>query len=540
MQMKANLGQLGESQLLRWAAEVGLIANRSQNNDSAGWDFLIEWPNATDPNTVTVGSQSDGFIQALVQVKATFKADTKTDVKLTNWQRICRTPLPAFLLLFRFEEGTANLRSASLVHVDEAHIDRVNRRLAEERARRDGRRKLHRQTLSVKWKSDGAILIKSATELRSAVEEIVKNPVAYSAKKISVIQDSERRTSSKILTAEIVPSQPGRDPAEDLLAFALGMMPHLDIAGGTLHDDKSGAEAPPDRVLAAGRLEHVEPVTPPLKGSIVIRRGDEERAELTGDIYVPVGLRHAPGTFATRFRLALRHVDILAPLILDREAKGPYEGDVDFKFRLPKPNEAVTLGELMDVATLVAELSESSTEKSEVEIRCQGAPTGRATLGGLAFPKGMRRLAELARDANFICRAIAPTLDATTTIASLFSQARAVQLSAAALSQPKRFLNVSFSVDVTEATAQWCLPLAQVVRYEKTATLVAAAAIGSAEHLGADPQGGQRYQLVTQEIKVTEARLIRPADTESALLIAKKTVSDAYEKTHNVVILESL
>ena len=124
-----NLGEMGERTLGLWASQVGISANKS-DPDKTGWDFFLELPLELDASeTVTVPLDKVArSIQCLVQVKSTDRQPKQRQVKLSNWQKMVMSPLPAFFLVLEFD-GKDRCQRAYLVHVGAEHIRRVLKRL---------------------------------------------------------------------------------------------------------------------------------------------------------------------------------------------------------------------------------------------------------------------------------------------------------------------------------------------------------------------------------------------------------------------------
>ena len=123
--MPRNLGKMGESCLLQWASEIGIVANRS-SEDMTGWDYILEFPVESDPN-VPVDVQAPPTA-CLVQVKSTGNRRRRNSVRLSNWYRFVSSPYPAFFLILEYQNDN-KVRNAYLVHVGEDIISNVIERL---------------------------------------------------------------------------------------------------------------------------------------------------------------------------------------------------------------------------------------------------------------------------------------------------------------------------------------------------------------------------------------------------------------------------
>ena len=80
-----NLGKLGEEELSRWCTSSGLVANRSLEEDTMGWDHLVEFP-----YTKSDGPQDKQkkLIECKIQVKSTQRTDKGVNIKLSALKRL--------------------------------------------------------------------------------------------------------------------------------------------------------------------------------------------------------------------------------------------------------------------------------------------------------------------------------------------------------------------------------------------------------------------------------------------------------------------
>jgi hypothetical protein len=104
---------MGEAVLRQWAGETGLVCNPVER-DAAGWDFLLEFP-LPSPGELPL-DKTPRPVQAFVQVKSTDTPGQRFNVKLDNWLRMVRTPMPAFFLILEYD-GASYPERAFLQHV---------------------------------------------------------------------------------------------------------------------------------------------------------------------------------------------------------------------------------------------------------------------------------------------------------------------------------------------------------------------------------------------------------------------------------------
>lgn len=102
-----DLGQLGESTLTGWAAARSITAQRA-TNDRSGWDYLLEFPSRCDDKSPASRDREPASFSCLVQVKATSTGRLNRPVKLVNWHRLIKNPLPAFFLIVSAPDSSGN------------------------------------------------------------------------------------------------------------------------------------------------------------------------------------------------------------------------------------------------------------------------------------------------------------------------------------------------------------------------------------------------------------------------------------------------
>lgn len=109
-----DLGSMGETLFMQLCATVGLICN-SSSKDSAGWDFIVDFP--TQFATHPMIDKSASPIECKVQVKATDGSSKKVQITLSNMMRLCRSKLPAFFFFIEYN-GENNPQAVYIRHVD--------------------------------------------------------------------------------------------------------------------------------------------------------------------------------------------------------------------------------------------------------------------------------------------------------------------------------------------------------------------------------------------------------------------------------------
>ncbi|HCM1572655.1 TPA: hypothetical protein ACQYC5_004563 [Vibrio parahaemolyticus] len=127
---KINLGKLGETDFVRWCTQTGLITNSSNEEDVAGWDYLVEFPTMHSSNTPN--DRAALPFECKVQVKATQRKDKRLGIKLSVLQRLVNYNYPAFILFLEYtNQAQPSIENAYLVHIDDKLIERTLKKLRE-------------------------------------------------------------------------------------------------------------------------------------------------------------------------------------------------------------------------------------------------------------------------------------------------------------------------------------------------------------------------------------------------------------------------
>lgn len=124
-----QLGDLGEAILCKWAREEDFVVNDSNEDDRAGWDFLVELPPAKSHSVARTAPYHEEMypLKAFVQVKATDGEPGSRPIKLSNRERHLGRSEPVFFLVLEMG-GKNDPEAAYLVHVGEELIRRALRR----------------------------------------------------------------------------------------------------------------------------------------------------------------------------------------------------------------------------------------------------------------------------------------------------------------------------------------------------------------------------------------------------------------------------
>ncbi|NJO85173.1 MAG: hypothetical protein HC828_22120 [Blastochloris sp.] len=220
-----NLGLLGELALSTWCAQVGIVANKSEQ-DLTGWDYILEFPITSGSEKVSLIDKEPFPLRCFIQVKSTDDNPGKWDVKLDNWLRLVKNPLPCFFLVLEFENQTECQR-AYLVHVDKKYITQVLKRLRKASALKT--KELHEMTMRFNYSPLDLVSSLNGHGLSEAIHKHVSiSPEEYAAQKQQVISTVGYEEGNWTINVDFLPPPNSTDPREVLVDFLLGKVTHLE------------------------------------------------------------------------------------------------------------------------------------------------------------------------------------------------------------------------------------------------------------------------------------------------------------------------
>lgn len=128
--MDEMLGERGELLFSQLCVDAGLFYNRSIDNDKAGWDHVVEFPQSSVGNVP--GDLEPAPIECKFQIKATQRRDRGVNIKLSNMKRFIDYSYPAFIFFVEYtKDQPPAIESCYLVHVGKALIRKTLFKLRE-------------------------------------------------------------------------------------------------------------------------------------------------------------------------------------------------------------------------------------------------------------------------------------------------------------------------------------------------------------------------------------------------------------------------
>ncbi len=229
---KRNLGDLGESLLRSWSASVGATINPAIQ-DRRGWDFLIEFPREEVPYWPSLDSRPPE-IQCLVQVKATASKKSRRSIKVSNWERLVKSPLPTFFLVLKFSKSSNELEKAYLIHVDEQWMSKVLHRLREESS--SDCSGLSSKTIDLTWSDQDQIRPLNGAGFFQTVQHHVGDRLGdYSTKKANLLESLGEPTTYQMTFSKTVESH--RELVEEWVDLAIGLRNSIEVANLELKEN---------------------------------------------------------------------------------------------------------------------------------------------------------------------------------------------------------------------------------------------------------------------------------------------------------------
>ena len=183
-----NLGKLGESEVENWAHQRGIVPNKVQN-DEKGWDTVLEFPYVQSENKIPLPlDMRPPELSCWVQVKCTDKQNGKiTGIKLSNWERMAKSPSPWFFIVIEFD-GKDYAQRAYLVHIGEYWIGKTLEKLRGLEIK--SKKPLHKCTMQLTYSETDKIDSPNGASLEKAIRKHVGDDLQkYFMKKLEWINN---------------------------------------------------------------------------------------------------------------------------------------------------------------------------------------------------------------------------------------------------------------------------------------------------------------------------------------------------------------
>ena len=352
-----DLGVLGESTLRTWCAQVGIVANRSEN-DKKGWDFILQFPPATNAESFKVGSAdlTPPELCCFIQVKATDSKRRNNSIPLSHWKRHIDSPYPVFFLILEFD-GADHPQRAYFVELNRAWAEKALKRLR--KLPEDKLHSTHKKTLNLNWSDSDKIGDLDGKGLATKIHKLVGANVSQYI--------TDKLTWSKTLGYEQRPfhvsvtfkAEDIADNYRRLVSFSLGDIDHLEVESVRAEEVRFGISkklSKPD--MASGAKLSIA-TTPSLDVKFTLSDQQNQRmVTLQGKAFIP-GLLFP---FIPRQYWRMR---IITKCTKFEWATGVQGGH--FSFSLPDPNEKLTISDWLRLSVLLDILVASQSSGFKIE-----------------------------------------------------------------------------------------------------------------------------------------------------------------------------
>jgi len=528
------LGSLGESTLKTWCNQVGLIANKAEQ-DLAGWDYLVEFP--IDVNKSNRPLDKESFpLRCFLQVKATDSSPGAWDVKLDNWLRLVKNPLPCFFLVLEFD-GSPICQRAYLIHVNQEYIAMVLKRLRSIEPHKTNT--IHKKTMRFTYNNGQILRTLDGEGLWSAIQKLIDtSPEDYTQWKNEYIQSvgyEDGHWSINIIF--LPPPSTQADPQEALVDFLIGITPHLETTRLEINDYRFGILAPGAKKIIdePGRLE-VERKSIGV-GTIKLRiPGSREEVRVNTDVYVPQGIGMVLPDKYLKVRFAAPFISfVLWP---------SHSSTCKFSFTMPDIDKEHTLRDLQPISRIMLLLNDSEQTKKPVDLEMM-LNSSPLSSGNVVVEAPINRdvviIAEIFKKAWLIAQYFDLDQDIVVLPTSLLQQADPIKFMAAVVSRERAWFRIQFwgSSSHFDVNKPCCVPITGSVSIGLNRVLVAVAVIGELKPTGLINEDEQQYELITTNVEICRRYVF---DREETIPFTKedlrKTVIDEYQEQNTVVLLD--
>ena len=334
-----NLGGLGESDLERWSHQVGITPNPVKN-DVEGWDYLLQFPFGQDLNLPTL-DQRTARVECLVQVKATDSDRRRLAISLSIWEKLVRSPIPAFFLVIEYA-GQSEPQNSFLIHVGNEWIESVLKRLRALKAEEAGN--LHKKKLDLTWNEADKLDSNNGDALKSAVLNTMSMSMAqYAKNKLSFLESAGAPVPYRLKITSMFETE--QDYWEQLVDFAIGVSDELPSSSIEIDEDVRFGIAAKTRELKEGLLSVTRRPVIPSK-LVFERNSDQHQCEFQCQLY-------SPNWFLLGREIPEQYVKHRAVFEVGEAIINPFTSKADFRFEFSEAREVCSISEHTNTWRLV-------------------------------------------------------------------------------------------------------------------------------------------------------------------------------------------
>lgn len=331
-----KVGNMGRGDFDRLCNASGLIYNSSSEDDSGGWDAIVEFPLLG--GIALLNSLNEQPIQCFVQIKSSDGKKKGVQVKLSNMKRFCDTPLPCFFFFARYNKN-ANIESAYLVHINRDIMFQVLKRI---RQNDIGKKSpLHKLYFTVNHSSEDEIDLTDKNALKLAIERHIPHGMKkYSEDKLRDLGDVGYNESRYVFDFKV----DNNDDYKSLISATLGYPTRINVKDVRGWDTRFDLNFQMEELTAEQAIIEITPVEAFSTGSIRFEDEKEDVSFKCEFFISPIAL-NAPDDLAS-FRICSEFFDLLVG-IKNNKLKIDFES-YDKAFHLADIRELLLLMKILN------------------------------------------------------------------------------------------------------------------------------------------------------------------------------------------------
>lgn len=328
--MSRDLGRLGEAYFLKLCNEVGLKANKSGDNDSTGWDYVVELPDETNKLSVLNTLEKD-FSKTIckVQIKSSDGRPGKHNIRLSSMKRFSNEVTPAFFVFFEFNKKNEP-EKMFIVHMGLELIGKTLKRLREKDIKNE--KNIHQKTLSVIYGPTEETAPISGLALKNEIKKhIGTNTHVYVQQKINII-NSVGFDGGRISVSF---KASGEEKIESMVNSLLGYKTYTDVENMTVSEIRFGLAKELSKQSEA-RIFLGPSSSPEVVSLVSLGENDNEIARIKATVFSPGMILPAIPDKFKKVRFKSKHAEVVMNV---------HTYEANMKLNIPIDRDAIELFE---------------------------------------------------------------------------------------------------------------------------------------------------------------------------------------------------
>lgn len=354
-----HIGDLAEIEAARWLKQ-GRIDVNTAHRDRRGWDIIAQLPREAGRKVSSLDTRP-AEISCFIQVKATTTEDRRLAVKLDNWDRAVKEPIPWFYLILEYSKKE-KFKNAFLVHVDSNLAQRVLARLRKMEISDEDT--LHKKYMDLTWGEGDQLKKRSISkDIENTIRAAVGDQADYAVRKAAWRDDAGDGGSTLRFTFKFK-NRSKVKLMREMVDFAIGLRETLPATITKAESVRFGIPKVVTKDYPTGGVFVHRPRIRSAGGaSLRFDAADgTDSVCLQGDVYSSLLYFPFLPEQVHKTRIAL-------PMISFIIAAG---GEAQFTFNLPQGDTPVALGDLVRTAKAIRLLSQGAGTRVGIETELLG------------------------------------------------------------------------------------------------------------------------------------------------------------------------